>query len=330
MSNISIIGSGTWGSAVGEQLVNKGFSVKLWQRDKAKAEHIQSSRIHPLIPDHIFSKDIEFSWDFQQVLIEYTFLGVAVPSHCVRDVLRSAKDHIKNDSIIINLSKGLEESSLLTMSQVISEELDSKNVKVVSVYGPSHAEEVIRNIPTTLVAASKDEDAAKDVQSLLSSNVLRVYTNSDILGVEIGGSVKNVIAIAAGISDGIGFGDNTKAAIFTRGIAEMTRLGVAMGANESTFSGLSGIGDLFVTCSSEHSRNRNFGEMLGKGQTSGEVLSKMEMVAEGVITAKVLNELCRKLDIEMPISSSVYKVIYENKDPADAVSDLMTRDLTTE
>lgn len=330
MSNISIIGSGTWGSAVGEQLVNKGFSVKLWQRDKAKAEHIQSSRIHPLIPDHIFSKDIEFSWDFQQVLIEYTFLGVAVPSHCVRDVLRSAKDHIKNDSIIINLSKGLEESSLLTMSQVISEELDSKNVKVVSVYGPSHAEEVIRNIPTTLVAASNDEDAAKDVQSLLSSNVLRVYTNSDILGVEIGGSVKNVIAIAAGISDGIGFGDNTKAAIFTRGIAEMTRLGVAMGANESTFSGLSGIGDLFVTCSSEHSRNRNFGEKLGKGQTSGEVLSKMEMVAEGVITAKVLNELCRKLDIEMPISSSVYKVIYENKDPADAVSDLMTRDLTTE
>ncbi len=330
MSNISIIGSGTWGSAVGEQLVNKGFSVKLWQRDKAKAEHIQSSRIHPLIPDHIFSKDIEFSWDFQQVLNEYTFLGVAVPSHCVRDVLRSAKDHIKNDSIIINLSKGLEESSLLTMSQVISEELDSKNVKVVSVYGPSHAEEVIRNIPTTLVAASNDEDAAKDVQSLLSSNVLRVYTNSDILGVEIGGSVKNVIAIAAGISDGIGFGDNTKAAIFTRGIAEMTRLGVAMGANESTFSGLSGIGDLFVTCSSEYSRNRNFGEKLGKGQTSGEVLSKMEMVAEGVITAKVLNELCRKLDIEMPISSSVYKVIYENKDPADAVSDLMTRDLTTE
>jgi len=330
MSNISIIGSGTWGSAVGEQLVNKGFSVKLWQRDKAKAENIQSSRIHPLIPNHIFSKDIEFSWDFEQVLIEYTFLGVAVPSHCVRDVLRSAKDHIKNDSIIINLSKGLEESSLLTMSQVISEELDSKNVKVVSVYGPSHAEEVIRNIPTTLVAASNDEDAAKDVQSLLSSNVLRVYTNSDILGVEIGGSVKNVIAIAAGISDGIGFGDNTKAAIFTRGIAEMTRLGVAMGANESTFSGLSGIGDLFVTCSSEHSRNRNFGEMLGKGQTSGEVLSKMEMVVEGVKTVKVLNELCRKLDIEMPISSAVYKVIYEHKDPADAVSDLMTRDLTTE
>lgn len=330
MSNISIIGSGTWGSAVGEQLVNKGFSVKLWQRDKAKAEDIQSSRIHPLIPDHIFSKNIEFNWDFEQVLIEYTFLGVAVPSHCVRDVLRSAKDHIKNDSIIINLSKGLEESSLLTMSQVISEELDSKNVKVVSVYGPSHAEEVIRNIPTTLVAASNDEDAANDVQSLLSSNVLRVYTNSDILGVEIGGSVKNVIAIAAGISDGIGFGDNTKAAIFTRGIAEMIRLGVAMGANESTFSGLSGIGDLFVTCSSEHSRNRNFGEMLGKGQTSGEVLSKMEMVVEGVKTVKVLNELCRKLDIEMPISSAVYKVIYEDKDPADAVSDLMTRDLTTE
>lgn len=216
------------------------------------------------------------------------------------------------------------------MSSVISEETVGKNVSIVSLYGPSHAEEVVRKIPTTLVAASTEENASKKVQYIFSSRVLRVYTNTDILGLELGGSIKNVIAIAAGICDGIGFGDNTKAAILTRGIAEMTRLGVALGAQEKTFAGLSGIGDLFVTCSSKHSRNRYVGEEIGKGRKIDEILSEMKMVAEGVKTAKSVFQLCQKHNVDMPISCAVYNVLYNNKDPLESVSELMNRDLRSE
>jgi len=200
----------------------------------------------------------------------------------------------------------------------------------VALYGPSHAEEVIRQIPTTLVAASINEDSAKKIQQLFSSNFIRVYTNSDLLGVELGGSLKNVIAIAAGICDGLGYGDNTKAAILTRGIAEMKRLGVAMGAKESTFSGLSGIGDLFVTCASRHSRNRFVGEEIGKGKKMDEILSGMKMVAEGVKTSEAVYQLCNQFQVEMPISLTVYQVIYNQKNPGEAVIDLMNRDLVSE
>jgi glycerol-3-phosphate dehydrogenase (NAD(P)+) len=330
MSKISILGTGSWGSAIGESLAHNDHNVILWQRDFQKANLMQNDRKHTFIENFTFSDNINFTSDLEFALDKADIIVVAVPSHSVRDLISHANTFISNSVIIVNISKGLEIDSLLTMSAVIREETIGKDVPIVSLYGPSHAEEVVKKIPTTLVAASTDENARKMVQKIFSSSVLRVYTNNDILGIELGGSLKNVIAIAAGICDGIGFGDNTKAAILTRGIAEMTRLGVAMGAKEKTFAGLSGIGDLFVTCSSKHSRNRFVGEEIGKGRKLDEILSEMKMVAEGVKTAKAVYQLCQKHIVEMPISLAVYNVLYNNKDPRESVNELMSRDLVSE
>ena len=330
MSKISILGTGSWGSAIGESLAHNDHNVILWQRDFQKANLMQNDRKHTFIDNFTFSDNINFTSDLEFALDKADIIVVAVPSHSVRDLISHANTFISNSVIIVNISKGLEIDSLLTMSAVIREETIGKDVPIVSLYGPSHAEEVVKKIPTTLVAASTDENARKIVQKIFSSSVLRVYTNNDILGIELGGSLKNVIAIAAGICDGIGFGDNTKAAILTRGIAEMTRLGVAMGAKEKTFAGLSGIGDLFVTCSSKHSRNRFVGEEIGKGRKLDEILSEMKMVAEGVKTAKAVYQLCQKHIVEMPISLAVYNVLYNNKDPRESVNELMSRDLVSE
>ena len=330
MSNISILGTGSWGMALGDGLAQKGKKVIMWQRDQKKAKIIQEDRIHPFIDNYKAHENIEFTADLEHTLKDTHFIIVAVPSHGVRELIKRTADYVENGTIIVNASKGLEQNTLLTMSQVIHEELSNIENNIVSLYGPSHAEEVIRKIPTALVAASSDLVSARKVQELFSSNTIRVYTNSDILGVELGGSIKNVIAIAAGICDGIGFGDNTKAAILTRGIAEMTRLGVAMGAKESTFAGLSGIGDLFVTCSSKYSRNRFVGEEIGKGKKIDDILSNMHMVAEGVNTAKAVCQLCNRHQVELPISITVYDVLYNQKDPGDAVMELMNRDLVSE
>jgi glycerol-3-phosphate dehydrogenase (NAD(P)+) len=330
MSKISILGTGSWGSAIGESLAHNDHNVILWQRDFQKANLMQNDRKHTFIENFTFSDNINFTSDLEFALDKADIIVVAVPSHSVRDLISHANTFISNSVIIVNISKGLEIDSLLTMSAVIREETIGKDVPIVSLYGPSHAEEVVKKIPTTLVAASTDENARKMVQKIFSSSVLRVYTNNDILGIELGGSLKNVIAIAAGICDGIGFGDNTKAAILTRGIAEMTRLGVAMGAKEKTFAGLSGIGDLFVTCSSKHSRNRFVGEEIGKGRKLDEILSEMKMIAEGVKTAKAVYQLCQKHIVEMPISLAVYNVLYNNKDPRESVNELMSRDLVSE
>lgn len=330
MNNITILGTGSWGIALGDGLVNLGHKVTMWQRNEEKILKIQKEKIHPLISHYKVHEKLVFTPYLQSSLKDVHFIVVAVPSHGVRELIQSIAEYDIDNSIIINVAKGLEQKTLLTMSQVICEEFNKKENDIVSLYGPSHAEEVIRKIPTTLVAASLNHDNARKVQKLFSSNFLRVYTNSDILGVELGGSLKNVIAIAAGICDGIGFGDNTKAAILTRGIAEITRLGAAMGARESTFAGLSGIGDLFVTCSSKFSRNRFVGEEIGKGKRINDILSKMTMVAEGVNTAEVVHQLCGRYQVEMPISMTVYDVIYNQKDPSDAVIELMNRDLVSE
>ena len=302
----------------------------MWQRDAEKVKAMEVDRKHPFFVDLTFSDEVKFTTDLDSAIKGSQLLVVAVPSHSVRELVSRAVEFIEDNVIIVNITKGLELDTLLTMSSVISEETVGKNVSIVSLYGPSHAEEVVRKIPTTLVAASTEENASKKVQYIFSSRVLRVYTNTDILGLELGGSIKNVIAIAAGICDGIGFGDNTKAAILTRGIAEMTRLGVALGAQEKTFAGLSGIGDLFVTCSSKHSRNRYVGEEIGKGRKIDEILSEMKMVAEGVKTAKSVFQLCQKHNVDMPISCAVYNVLYNNKDPLESVSELMNRDLRSE
>ena len=330
MSKITILGSGSWGSVIGESLAVNDHSVMMWQRDAHKASAMSADRLHPLLANFIFSNNINFTSNLKQSLLGAEIVVVAVPSHSVREIMSNAAEFIGDDCIIVNISKGLEIDTLLTMSSVIAEETKGKDISIVSLYGPSHAEEVCRKIPTTLVAASRNENALKRVQNIFSTHVLRVYTNTDILGVELGGSIKNVIAIAAGICDGIGFGDNTKAAILTRGITEMTRLGIAMGALEKTFAGLSGIGDLFVTCSSKHSRNRFVGEEIGKGRKIDEIVSQMNMVAEGVKTAKAVFQLCQKHDVIMPISKAVYDVLYKDKDPRESVLELMTRDLISE
>jgi glycerol-3-phosphate dehydrogenase (NAD(P)+) len=330
MSKITILGSGSWGSVIGESLAFNDHSVMMWQRDAHKASAMSADRLHPLLANFIFSNNINFTSNLKQSLLGAEIVVVAVPSHSVREIMSNTAEFIGDDCIIVNISKGLEIDTLLTMSSVIAEETKGKYISIVSLYGPSHAEEVCRKIPTTLVAASRNENALKRVQNIFSTQVLRVYTNTDILGVELGGSIKNVIAIAAGICDGIGFGDNTKAAILTRGITEMTRLGIAMGALEKTFAGLSGIGDLFVTCSSKHSRNRFVGEEIGKGRKIDEIVSQMNMVAEGVKTAKAVFQLCQKHDVIMPISKAVYDVLYKDKDPRESVLELMTRDLISE
>jgi len=330
MIKISVLGTGSWGSAIGDLLNQNGHEVIMWQRDAEKVKAMEVDRKHPFFVDLTFSDEVKFTTDLDSAIKGSQFLVVAVPSHSVRELVSRAVEFIEDNVIIVNITKGLELDTLLTMSSVISEETVGKNVSIVSLYGPSHAEEVVRKIPTTLVAASTEENASKKVQYIFSSRFLRVYTNTDILGLELGGSIKNVIAIAAGICDGIGFGDNTKAAILTRGIAEMTRLGVALGAQEKTFAGLSGIGDLFVTCSSKHSRNRYVGEEIGKGRKIDEILSEMKMVAEGVKTAKSVFQLCQKHNVDMPISCAVYNVLYNNKDPLESVSELMNRDLRSE
>ena len=330
MIKISVLGTGSWGSAIGDLLNQNGHEVIMWQRDAEKVKAMEVDRKHPFFVDLTFSDEVKFTSDLDSAIKGSQLLVVAVPSHSVRELVSRAVEFIEDNVIIVNITKGLELDTLLTMSSVISEETVGKNVSIVSLYGPSHAEEVVRKIPTTLVAASTEENASKKVQYIFSSRVLRVYTNTDILGLELGGSIKNVIAIAAGICDGIGFGDNTKAAILTRGIAEMTRLGVALGAQEKTFAGLSGIGDLFVTCSSKHSRNRYVGEEIGKGRKIDEILSEMKMVAEGVKTAKSVFQLCQKHNVDMPISCAVYNVLYNNKDPLESVSELMNRDLRSE
>ena len=330
MIKISVLGTGSWGSAIGDLLNQNGHEVIMWQRDAEKVKAMEVDRKHPFFVDLTFSDEVKFTTDLDSAIKGSQLLVVAVPSHSVRELVSRAVEFIEDNVIIVNITKGLELDTLLTMSSVISEETVGKNVSIVSLYGPSHAEEVVRKIPTTLVAASTEENASKKVQYIFSSRVLRVYTNTDILGLELGGSIKNVIANAAGICDGIGFGDNTKAAILTRGIAEMTRLGVALGAQEKTFAGLSGIGDLFVTCSSKHSRNRYVGEEIGKGRKIDEILSEMKMVAEGVKTAKSVFQLCQKHNVDMPISCAVYNVLYNNKDPLESVSELMNRDLRSE
>ena len=330
MSRISILGTGSWGSAVAELLTQNGHNVTMWQRDTQKVNVMSAERKHPFIDDLTFSKKITFTSLMEAALDGAQIIVIAVPSHSVREIVASANGFIHDNAIIVNLAKGLETNSLLTMSAVIGEEIKGKSVPIVSLYGPSHAEEVVQKIPTTLVAASVDENSSKKVQQIFSSNLLRVYTNNDIIGVECGGSLKNVIAIAAGICDGICSGDNTKAAILTRGIAEMTRLGVAMGAREMTFAGLSGIGDLIVTCFSKHSRNRYVGEEIGKGRKITEILAEMDMVAEGVKTTQAVFQLCQKLMVEMPISKAVYNVLYNDKDPRASVTELMRRDLISE
>jgi len=326
---VGFLGCGSWGAALGNILAEKNVSVSMWHRDPHIVKDLRRNRKHYLIPSLTIHDDVTITSKIENVINNAHIIILAIPSQSIRGLLKKTNTSLQNVTYIVNVAKGIENDTLMTMSDVIYDELKYP-LTVVTLSGPSHAEEVIERHPTTLVSASTDHQAAQYVQQLFSTNRLRVYTSEDIKGVELGGSIKNVIAIAAGFCDGTGYGDNTKAALMTRGIKELSRLGDYLGAKPETFTGLSGIGDLIVTCSSPYSRNRQVGEAIGKGQLLEDVLAETHMVAEGVQTALSVHQLSKKTNIEMPICDAVYRVLFKKENPEKSVHSLMTRGLKPE
>ncbi len=322
MKKIAIMGAGSWGCALAILLNKNGHKVSIWAHTQDLAEAINFNHENKeYLPQVSIPNEIFVSSDSDKVLENADYIIVAIPSKFVRECLE--KFHIQPNSIIINVSKGIEGSTFLTMSQIIKDIV--KDCQVVTLSGPTHAEEVSRFLPTTCVAACENLQVAMQVQQLFNNEFFRVYTSTDIIGVELGATLKNIIALASGVADGLGFGDNTKAAIISRGILEIARFGEKLGARSETFYGLSGMGDLIVTCISNHSRNRRAGILLGQGYTLEETLEKVHMVVEGVNAAKTVNELAKKLKIDMPIVSEINKMLYEGKSPKQSVLDLMMR-----
>lgn len=328
MAKVSIIGTGTWGIALGMVLAQNGHEVTAWSALPQEIEELKSTYTCKNLPGAKIPRSIVFTADLEKACTDKEMLVLSVPSVFTRKVAGQMRPFVKDGQLIVSVAKGIEESTLMTMSQQIEQELPKANVAVLS--GPSHAEEVSRGIPTTVVAGAKNKETAERIQNLFMSSVFRVYTSPDILGIELGGALKNVIALAAGVSDGLGCGDNTKAALMTRGIAEITRLGVAMGGRPETFAGLSGIGDLIVTCTSMHSRNRRAGILIGQGKTMQEAMDEVQMVVEGVYSAKAALALGEKYGISMPLVQETNKVLFEGKTAAEALNDLMLRDKTIE
>lgn len=310
---IGILGGGSWGTALGILLANKGYDVSMWLRNKEQIEEINNSRVNEkYLPGAILPSNFKLTNDLEEANFKKDSIILSTGTHGIREVLNNSKPYIKKGQVIINVSKGIENETLLRISQIVDEIVP--NSKYAALSGPSHAEEVAKDMPTTVVSASKDKDVAEYVQDLFITPSFRVYTNPDVIGVELGGALKNVIALGAGISDGLGWGDNTKAALMTRGIFEMARLGEKMGAQASTFLGLAGIGDLIVTCTSMHSRNRRAGILIGQGVKIDDAIKQIGMVVEGIKTTKSTYELSKKYDIIMPITEEIYGVIYEGSD----------------
>lgn len=327
MAKISVIGSGGWGIALTILLHKNGHDLTIWSFDKKEAEELKKTRQNKTkLPNILLPEDIKVTDDLREAVDNKDILILAVPSKAIRSVSKSLKNIIKDNQIIVNVAKGLEEDTLETMTDIIEEELKDKNPKVAVLSGPSHAEEVGRGIPTTCVVSAHNKELTLYLQNIFMNPSFRVYTSPDMLGVEIGGALKNVIALAAGIADGLNYGDNTKAALITRGIKEIASLGVAMGGEQSTFYGLTGLGDLIVTCASMHSRNRRAGILLGQGKTLDEAIKEVNMVVEGVYSAKSALMAAKKYNVEIPIIEQVNAVLFENKNAAEAVNELMIRD----
>lgn len=331
MKKVVIIGAGSWGTALGLVLARKGYDITLWEFNKERAEEIQKERENKrYLPGIKFPDNLNVTYEKEGLLEGIKYVVFSVPSHVLRGVIRGFSNDLTEDMLLVNTAKGIEVTTGMRLSEVMKDEIKGKFHKnIVVLSGPTHAEEVAVGIPTTIVAAGEKERAA-EIQELFNSKVFRVYLSEDVVGVELGAAVKNCLAIGAGIADGMGFGDNTKAALITRGIAEMIRYGKACGAKEITFSGLSGIGDLIVTCASKHSRNRHVGECLGKGQDIQTILNEMTMVAEGVPTVKAVYEQIQKLNISMPILEATYNIIYKNANAGNMVEELMERTLKEE
>lgn len=325
MSKIGVLGAGSWGTALAILLNNNGHEVTIWSALSDEVEALNEKREHESkLPGVHIDEKIKITADLEAAMDDKDILVTAVPSSFTRNTAKQMKPFIKDGQIVVNVAKGIEESTLMTLSEMLEEELQGADVAVLS--GPSHAEEVGRGLPTTCVVGAKTKKTAQFIQSVFMSDVFRVYTSPDILGIEVGAALKNVIALAAGAADGIGYGDNTKAALITRGIAEITRLGIAMGGKAETFAGLSGIGDLIVTCASMHSRNRRAGILIGQGKTMQEAMDEVKMVVEGVYSAKAAKKLGEKYGVAMPITDEVCKVLFEDKPAKVAVQDLMIRE----
>jgi glycerol-3-phosphate dehydrogenase (NAD(P)+) len=325
MVDVSIIGAGSWGIALAVLLHNNGHKVTIWSIIEDEVKMLNDKREHKdKLPGVKISEDILITSNLKEAATNKDMLVMAVPSPFVRSTSKLLKEHVKENQLIVNVAKGIEESTLYTLTDIMEEEIPSVNAAVLS--GPSHAEEVGRGIPTTCVAGAKTRESAEFIQNTFMNEVFRVYTSPDILGIELGGALKNVIALAAGIADGLGYGDNTKAALITRGITEISRLGIIMGGKRETFSGLTGIGDLIVTCASMHSRNRKAGMLIGKGYSMDEAMEEVKMVVEGVYSAKAAIKLAKKYEVPLPIIEQVNEVLFNNKPAAEAVKELMIRD----
>ena len=329
MANVGIIGAGSWGTALALLLHTNGHQITVWSFRKEEAERLSKEREHKSKLLGIkLPEDMEFTGDLEKAVTGKDFIVMAVPSHAARSTARKMNPYIQDGQIIVDVAKGIEEDTLMTLSQQIEQEIPQADVAVLS--GPSHAEEVGRGLPTTVVIGAKTKKTAEYLQSMFMNEVFRVYTSPDILGMELGGSLKNVIALAAGIADGMGYGDNTKAALITRGIAEIARLGVKMGGSIESFTGLTGIGDLIVTCASVHSRNRKAGYLMGQGKSMEEAMKEVNMVVEGVYSAKAAVKLGEKYGVSLPIINKVNEVLFNGKDPKEAVNELMLRDSKAE
>lgn len=325
---IGVIGSGSFGTAITSLLDKKGHDVTLWSFAKEESEELKRTKVNPLLPNVKLSDRVKFTSQLSEASEDKDLIVTVVPSFATRQTAKALSEFIKKGQPMVNLSKGLENGSLMRMSEVYSEEIPQARIAVMS--GPSHAEEVGIGLPTTNVAASNDDKLTSFIQDAFMCECFRVYHSADVMGVELGGALKNVIALCAGISDGMGYGDNTKAALMTRGIAEIKRLGIAMGAMPETFAGLSGIGDLIVTCTSIHSRNRRCGILLGQGKSLDEAMKEVKMVVEGVHTARAAYDLSKKYNVSMPIVNEAYQILFEEKNPSAAVKDLMTREKKSE
>lgn len=329
MAKVSVLGAGSWGTALAVLLYNNGHDVILWSALGKEIDTLLGKRENvSKLPGVKIPESIEITVDLEKSLKDVDVAVLAVPSPYTRDTCKRMAPFMKKGQILVNVAKGVEEKTLMTLSEMIEQELPGADVSVLS--GPSHAEEVGKGLPTTCVISSHKRETAEYLQGIFMSPVFRVYTTPDMLGVELGAALKNVIALAAGTADGLGYGDNTKAALITRGITEIARLGVKMGARMETFYGLSGIGDLIVTCASVHSRNRKAGYLMGKGYSMEEAMEEVKMVVEGVYSAKAAKGLAEKYEVEMPIITEVNKVLFEGKPASEAVIDLMVRDKKVE
>lgn len=332
--NVTILGGGTWGVALAKLLCENGNDVTVWSALSKEIDTLSQTGKHPNLPGATLPKELKYTADLSEALEDCKFIIFAVASAFIRTTAKAAAPFIKESHIIVDVAKGMEENTLFTMTEVIEDELKKNGVsfplKLVALSGPTHAEEVAMNLPTSIVSACPDEKSAEEVASLFANSTMRVYTNTDIKGVELCGALKNIVALAAGISRGMGYGDNTAAMLITRGIAEMTRMGLSLGCHRRTFSGLAGIGDLIVTCTSRHSRNNTCGQYIGEGLSYEEASKKVGMVVEGYYALDAAMALSKKQGVDMPIIFAVYDIVKNGQKPEDAIRALMSRAIKSE